>query len=98
MKKEYNNYVETANANAKGNEMTATFEARRTAVNGKTAIQLIVRNSLSNAELHAAIDALGYKPMTDIRNARSIMCFSQAEALAAREPIVKFFNEDGSAK
>ena len=53
-------------------EMTATFEARRT--------------------------ALGYKPMTDIRNARSIMCFSQAEALAARDPIVKFFNEDGSAK
>ena len=78
--------------------MTATFEARRTAVNGKPAVQLIVRNSLSNPELHAVIDSIGYKPMTGIRNARSIMCFSQAEAVAARDPIVKFFNEDGSAK
>ena len=79
-------------------EMTATFEARHTAVNGKPAIELIVRNSLSNPELHSVIDSVGYKPMTDIRNARSIMCFSQAEAVAARDPIVKFFNEDGSAK
>jgi hypothetical protein len=76
----------------------AKFEARRTSVNGKPAIQLVVFNSLSNPELHQIIDALGYKPMTNIRNARSIMCFSQSEALAARDPIVKFFNEDGSAK
>ena len=48
--------------------MTATFEARRTAVNGKPAIELIVRNSLSNPELHSVIDSIGYKPMTYIRN------------------------------
>lgn len=71
--------------------MTATFEARRINVDGKVALELIVRNSLSNPDLHSAVEALGYKPMTDIRNARSIICKTQAEALAARDPIAKFF-------
>ncbi len=67
------------------------LEARRIMVDGKIAVEFIVRNSMANIELHSAIEALGYKPVTDISNARSIVCNTPEEASAARDPIAKFF-------
>lgn len=74
------------------------FEVSRITVNGKPALKLIVRNSIACAELHEIINTIGYKPTTDIRNAREIICFTKEDALSAREPIIRFFSDNGEFK
>lgn len=72
------------------------FEICRTQVNGKPAVELVVRNSLSCPELHAIIDALGYIATPDIANRRSIVCTTPIEVDAARNPLIKFFDAKGN--
>lgn len=72
------------------------FEVFRTQVNGKPAVELVVRNSMASPELHAVIDALGYIATTNIANRRSIICTTPAEIDAARNPLVKFFDAKGN--
>lgn len=74
------------------------FEVFRTQKDGKPAAELVVRNSMANAELHALVESLGYLPTTDIANRRAIVCTTAEEINAARDPLVKFFNEKGEWK
>lgn len=75
----------------------AKFEVCRTLVNGKPAVELIVRNSMANTELHSLVESLGYTATQDIANRRSIICTTPAEVDAARNPLVKFFDAKGNA-
>jgi hypothetical protein len=75
---------------------TPKFEAHRININGKPAIELVVRNSLANAELHAIIDSLGYAPTVGIANRRSIICSTPTEIDSARNPLVRFFDAKGN--
>lgn len=74
------------------------FEVFRTQKDGKPAVELVVRNSMANAELHALVESLGYQPTTDIANRRAIVCTTPAEVDAARNPLVKFFDAKGEWK
>lgn len=70
------------------------FEIFRTQKDGKPAVELVVRNSMANPELHATIEKLGYQPTPDIANRRAIVCTTQAEIDAARDPLRKFFGKE----
>lgn len=74
------------------------FEMFRIQKDGKPAVELVVRNSMYSEELHNLVEELGYKPTVDIRNRCSIVCTSPAEVDAARNPLVKFFDEKGEWK
>lgn len=70
------------------------FEMRRTQKGGKPAVELVVRNSMQNPELHALVVSLGYQPTTDIANRRAIVCTTAEEIDAARNPLRKFFGKE----
>lgn len=74
------------------------FEVCRTQKDGKPAVELVVRNSMANAELHALVDSLGYLATADIANRRAIFCTTAEEIDAARNPLVKFFDAKGEWK
>jgi hypothetical protein len=71
------------------------FEARKTRLQGKPAIELIVRNSLASPKLHALIESLGYQAVVDISNCRSIVCTTAEEIDTARNPLMQFFGAGG---
>jgi hypothetical protein len=70
---------------------TATFELAITSINGKKAIEIIVRNSIWNAPLHSECERLGLVPTVDIANRRSITVTTPAELESIRAPLLKFF-------
>ena len=67
------------------------FEIVRTQRDGKVSLEVIVRNSLANPELHAECERLGLVPTVDISNRRSITVTTAAELDAVREPLRRFF-------
>jgi len=73
-------------------------EIFRTAKNGKAAIEIVVRNSLFDAEFHKLVEQLGYVATPGISNRRAIICTTPAEVEAARSPLIPFFNEKGEWK
>ena len=75
----------------------AKFEMSRTQVDGKNAFNLTIYRSMSNPELHALVDSLGYKAVEGVSNCRRIVVTNQAELDAARGPLVRFFDADGNA-
>ena len=74
------------------------FEVFRTQKEGKPALDLVVRNSLANADRHALGESLGYNPLRHIANRRAIVCTTPEEVDAARNPLVRFFNAKGECK
>ncbi len=70
-----------------------TFEIFRTQKDGKPAVELVVRNSMANPDLHALVEILGYQPTPDIANRRAIVCTTAEEIDAARNPLRNFFGK-----
>src|SRR5574343_148540 len=56
---------------------TPTLSINRTHLNGKPAIELVVRHA--TAELRPILDGLGILPTVDMANRRSIICTTPAE-------------------
>jgi len=69
------------------------LQIERITVNGKPAIELIIRNATK--DLRQVLDGLGIKPTADISNRRSIVCATPAELDAARNPLAVFFDRNG---
>lgn len=72
------------------------LELCRTTKNGNPAIEVVVRNATTNAELDALTTSLGYVPTVGVANRRSIVCCNATELDAVRNPIAKFFDRTGS--
>jgi len=72
------------------------FSVRRYDNNGNVRIEMTVQNAMYCSELQALVEQLGYEPTPGISNHRTINCLSPAEVDAARNPITKFFNADGT--
>jgi len=70
----------------------ATFEMIKTSLNGKTAFEIVVRNSIFNPTLHAECVRLGLQPTVDIKNRRSVFVTTPQEMDAIRTPLLAFFN------
>lgn len=67
------------------------IEIIKNIVNGKVELEVVVRNSLANPELHAECERLGLVPTVGISNRRSITVTTPAELDAVRGPLAKFF-------
>ena len=74
------------------------FEVHRIKINGQIAIDLIVRNATYSPELDALTTKLGYRPVEDIGNCRSVRCTTPAEVDAARAPLISLFDAKGEWK
>lgn len=70
---------------------TATFEMLKTQLNGKTAFEIVVRNSIFNPALHDECVRLGLTATIDIKNRRSIFVTTPQEMDAIRTPLLRFF-------
>ena len=77
---------------------TPKIQVIRTQKDGKPAVEIVVRNSMFSAELHALVGSLGYVATPDIANRRAIVCTTAEEIDAARNPLVKFFDAKGEWK
>ena len=73
--------------------MATTFEIARTTLNGKPAVELVVRWATAIPAIDALTLSLGYTPTVGISNRRSIICADAASIDAAREPIMPFFDK-----
>ena len=74
---------------------TPKFSALRVKIGGKSGIEFRVHNAIYDRELFALVDSLGYAPVTDITNLRSIICYTAEEIDAARKPLVHYFGPGG---
>lgn len=68
------------------------FEICKTEKAGKVALEVVVKNSMANPELHAECLRLGLVATVDVGNRRSIFVTTPAELDAVRNPLRKFFN------
>lgn len=73
---------------------TPTLSINRTHLNGKPAVELVVRHA--TAELRPILDGLGILPTVDMANRRSIICTTPAELDAARDPLKDMFDARGN--
>ena len=71
------------------------FEVRRLKINGQIAIDLVVRNATFTPELDALTTELGYRPVEDVSNCRSVRCTTPQQIDAARAPLLRLFDAKG---
>ena len=74
------------------------FEVRRLKIDGQIAIDLVVRNATYSPELDALTTELGYRPIEDVSNSRSVRCTTPAEVDAARATLIGMFDAKGEWK
>lgn len=71
------------------------FEVRRFKIDGQIAIDLVVRNATYSPELDALTTELGYRPIVDVGNSRSVRCTTPQQVDAARAPLIGMFDAKG---